>query len=500
MSSNAITPVLLIHGTYAALDPKRIQWYEPDSDFCRALDGALAKLEVNARCWATMDRHSAPFKWSGENDWLSRHEAASRLHDLIRSFNGHCHIVAHSHGGNVALQAIQMAPSRFHGSLTLLGTPLILREERQRRYAPLVYSLVASALVIAALRSNLSRAAILWSIGGAILTWVVARVARGLDDMLDFNFGGGSILQPLYISSKEDEAFRLLEAVVRSPDPFLQNQKPRPSWKTRVQAVVDRAWTEVTAGQPPFTRRHVVTGAALLALAMTLGLAATLGIWISPPYLFWGAWAQCLLLVMLMAKRSKAKPRAINVTVVLNVLLAFAIQLARYPLTQLGVRLARKTAWPFLKMNALGLSGAPGSIDSVTIAMVPPERKWSFHEFKPLPEDLVALVKTNRQQSSEQTFSDAIVKIWRSEWSPEGIREILAQLNHPDLVHSCYYQYLDHGWVLTEIAENVAYTEYVQNEDADALVAQADREDARNAYKLDAGERLNEAGGYRTED
>ena len=218
---------------------------------------------------------------------------------------------------------------------------------------------------------------------------------------------------------------------------------------------------------------------------MTAGAAATLGIWISPPYLFWGAWAQCLLLLILVVKRSKATHGAINVTVVLNVLLAFALQLVRYPLTQLGLRLARQRAWPFLKMNALGLSGAPGSIDSVTIAMVPPERKWSFHEFKPLPEDLVALVKTSRQHSTEQAFSDGIEQIWRSEWSPERIREIFAQLNHPDLIHSCYYQYLDHGWVLTEIAENVAYTEYVQNDDAAALTAQVDREDARIAKKLD---------------
>jgi hypothetical protein len=485
MSSNAFTPVLLIHGTYAALDPKRIQWYEPGSDFCRALDNVLEMLNVKARCWAGMNAHAAPFRWSGENDWLSRHEAAGRLHDLIRSFNGHCHIVAHSHGGNVALEAIQMASGRFYGSVTLLGTPLILREDRQRRYAAVVYGLVTSALVIAALRSNLSRTAILWSIGGAIVAGIGARLARSFDDMFDLQFGGGSILRPLYINSKEDEAFRLLEAVVRSRDPFLQNQQARPPWKTRLQAVVDRAWTEVSAGQPPFTRRHAVIGAAVAALALTAICAATLGIGISPPYLFWGAWALGVLLLILAVKRAKAKPGAINVTVVLNVLLAFAIQLLRYPLMQLGVRLARRRAWPFLKMNALGLSGAPGSIDSVTIAMVPPERKWSFHEFKALPEDLVALAKTNRQQSTEQAFSDAIGKIWRSEWSPERIREIVAQLNHPDLIHSCYYQYLEHGWVLTEIAENVAYTEYVQSEDAAALSAQADREDARNAQNLD---------------
>jgi len=214
----------------------------------------------------------------------------------------------------------------------------------------------------------------------------------------------------------------------------------------------------VTADQPPFSRRAYFVASLVAVVIGALSITAA-GFDGSPPYSYFVAFAMSTLLMALIVHHSDVYSRGVDASTILNCLIAFAIQFAKYPAAQLGIRLARRLTWPLLKANALGLSGAPGSVDAVTIAMKPPEREWAFYEFKTLPQDLIDRVSANRQKSAEQSFSAALEKIWSSEWSPEGIREVLAQLNQPDLIHSSYYQYLDHGWVLVEIAENIASKE-----------------------------------------
>jgi hypothetical protein len=74
---SAHTPIILVHGTFAGPKEGSRQWYEPDSDFCRALDKALEKRGVHARCWAGIEPLEY-FHWGpGTNDWLDRAELRS---------------------------------------------------------------------------------------------------------------------------------------------------------------------------------------------------------------------------------------------------------------------------------------------------------------------------------------------------------------------------------------------------------------------------------------
>jgi hypothetical protein len=299
----------------------------------------------------------------------------------------------------------------------------------------------------------------------------LTRFSRSLDRLADFGSIGGSIVSPVYINSAQDEAYRLLKAVVESGDPFREQQTTRVSVRKRAAAVIERSWTEVTAGQPPFSARQAAMVVALLVVTAGAAAATAAGVDGSPPYFYAAACAGAMLLMVL----------GVKVTAVLNALVGFSLQIVKYPVTQIGLRLVRRMAWPFLKASALGLSGAPGASNAVTVAMVPPERRWSLFEFKELPPDLITRVSLERQHSAQDAFNDALDRIFKSDWTPEKIRAVFAQLNHPDLIHSCYYQYLDHGWVVAEIAENIAYREYVDRNDADALDRQIDRQEAAQA-------------------
>lgn len=474
-----VDPVILVHRTFATPCPGQLQWYERGSDFCKALDAALLARDVTARCWPTLEQEAAGFSWNGENDWLSRREAAQSLHNAIRSFNGHCHIVAHSHGGNVALEALQIDPGSFHGSLTLLGTPLIIRDVRSPRLASLVYTVLGTTMAVGILRQAIeSTAALLWAMVAGVSFYGLARLSRSLD--WDFGFGGGNVLSPLYINSEHDEAYRLLSGIVRGHDPFTPQASPSVGVRARVVAVISRLWKEVAASQPPFSLAQAAGVTLLVAAAGSTAIATAFSARGARSPVYVAACALSILVMVLIVKRRSDKTDDVNVTAVLNTVLSFSLQLLKYPATQVGLRVARRRAWPLLKAAALGLSGAPGSIDAVKVAMFPPERQWSFFEFKELPNDLIARVSQDRQDSAQRTVENALDRIWRADWTPEAVREALSQLNSPDLIHSCYYQYLDHGWVVAEIAENIAYTEYVAREDISALNRQTDRQMALN--------------------
>src|ERR1051325_1503123 len=84
--------VTLVHGIYA----REAAWTKPDS----ALSTALTEAGCVVR----------PFAWSGRNSHRARTRAAHDLTDHLRGEmaknpKGRFWIIAHSHGGNVALHA-----------------------------------------------------------------------------------------------------------------------------------------------------------------------------------------------------------------------------------------------------------------------------------------------------------------------------------------------------------------------------------------------------------
>jgi hypothetical protein len=114
--------VITVHGTndHAEGAAPDFKWWQPESAFVRAVSARLAQTGQNVEVIA--------HKWTGANSALARERAAERLAKLIRKHRGkRVHIVAHSHGGNVAAHAAELIGWGRRGSplatLTTVGTP-----------------------------------------------------------------------------------------------------------------------------------------------------------------------------------------------------------------------------------------------------------------------------------------------------------------------------------------------------------------------------------------
>ena len=127
------TIVHLVHGTW----PYGFGREEPQPDdepawFMRA---SRFRLEVERRLGRPVE--FVAFKWSGKNGFAWRQQAALELHDHLcecmnRNSDAAHLLIAHSHGGTVAVAAVGNAerplPGRLAGLLTM-GTPFVsLRE------------------------------------------------------------------------------------------------------------------------------------------------------------------------------------------------------------------------------------------------------------------------------------------------------------------------------------------------------------------------------------
>lgn len=184
--------VLVIHGTFADR-PKRGQtsWYhltEDKTNFCNQLAERLRGTPLEGAVWRS---YAPPFWhwWPGENDHMARKRAGRRLADEIaalaqRDPTARVHLVAHSHGGNVVLSALDRClrntDARSHlGRLVFLGTPFLRRRWNKRRSLGelVAQSLVAAVFVAIVLGSALTIGAALvspfseWTLGGAFRIW-----------------------------------------------------------------------------------------------------------------------------------------------------------------------------------------------------------------------------------------------------------------------------------------------------------------------------------------
>jgi hypothetical protein len=139
MEELAKETVVIVHGTWAAPQPDKTQWYQqPDSaaateGFVGKLDAALQERGSVARCWAHCTEGNPMFQWSGENSWIARTRAAGALADYLAKLRGEgwrCHIVAHSHGGNIVVEALPQiiaapSPNKSLGVIVTLGSPFM---------------------------------------------------------------------------------------------------------------------------------------------------------------------------------------------------------------------------------------------------------------------------------------------------------------------------------------------------------------------------------------
>lgn len=104
---------ITVHGTWSS----ECAWYMPGGDFFDALEKSVLDN----------DGVVIPFSWSGANSVDAREKAGRNLAKIIDSYDGSSAriiVVAHSHGGNVALLASHALKKNKIDILYTLGTPI----------------------------------------------------------------------------------------------------------------------------------------------------------------------------------------------------------------------------------------------------------------------------------------------------------------------------------------------------------------------------------------
>lgn len=137
--ANLETLTLIIHGTFAADE----SWWKPghngESTFADRLESALERKGFPGTVWnptLMADLDYRDFSWSGKNLHTERVKGARKLCDSLSGLATKTkatvdkpltvNIVAHSHGGNVALEALKHLDPRIRiGKVALMGTPLM---------------------------------------------------------------------------------------------------------------------------------------------------------------------------------------------------------------------------------------------------------------------------------------------------------------------------------------------------------------------------------------
>lgn len=114
--------IILVHGTWGrgffAKKPVA-PWCEQNSPFVRSLSDELVRRKFLANI--------SSFNWSGNNSIFERATAAAQLKDVIESYSADepVLLVAHSHGGNIALRAASELKDVSNVYVCTMATPFL---------------------------------------------------------------------------------------------------------------------------------------------------------------------------------------------------------------------------------------------------------------------------------------------------------------------------------------------------------------------------------------
>lgn len=122
---------LLIHGTIPSFGPLRLfsrrSWTDDESEFVRSLRSSFPEAQIKRFAWDGINSHAA--RWKAGGDLASWIESQANLDSKgIQRI-----LIAHSHGGNVALYAIKRLDEECLGQISgivFLGTPFLRARAR----------------------------------------------------------------------------------------------------------------------------------------------------------------------------------------------------------------------------------------------------------------------------------------------------------------------------------------------------------------------------------
>jgi len=482
--------VILVHGTFAAPDPadaenRRIQWFEEEHAFVTALDRELASLNSPAACWKHRRDSAAPeqsFAWSGENAWFARREAADSLRDYLSALARQgwtTHIVAHSHGGNVAMEALNFfeggIPTWFKGKIVLFGTPLL--EPRVKLLdTGLLYPLTRfvgigglwfAAIGIALLwdrswwkQSDFFAVGNLAALVAVLVFILIAFFGHGLWELLkrtafnrDANEGADPVREHvLMIGSQWDEAFQLLHKAKVEPNPLLPKDaaasKPESRRKrgqlaianqTALKAVrdTDRIYFQVERRDAYWLALAFNLAIALCAIAALAGRVAPAHRWIAADVVIIAAIASFAINRSYLGAWIAATGLPLRVCFWVG---GYCWRMLRAVAMRLADGWLRSMAWSTLRDFAFGLGGSPFRLRDVEVHKSLRKDDWdTSFQYLELPQHVVARVMQARADGFRATSVSALERSLDADPNVGLIHPGLSEIARQPLVHNCYY-------------------------------------------------------------
>ena len=133
--------IVTVHGTNDAdFADEGHRWWQRGSDFSQYLIYRLAERGVP-------DAEILPLHWSGQNSDFDRLKGSAKLAKVLGKLDreGRPHaVIAHSHGGNVAVEGLTRARrARHNGGIVTFGTPFFTR---RLKLVPLLIALFQTLL------------------------------------------------------------------------------------------------------------------------------------------------------------------------------------------------------------------------------------------------------------------------------------------------------------------------------------------------------------------
>ncbi|NPT53822.1 lipase family protein [Paraburkholderia elongata] len=482
--------VILVHGTFAAPKEGVVQWYQRGSEFCKALDRSLETLHSNPRCWSHLPDDGAVFHWDGRNDWLSRLFAAKALAREVRDLKDagwHCHIVAHSHGGNVALEAFRLfGLDETCRSITLLGCPVIsYKTGRVGRFlclATLLFIGVALAHDSETLNAFLRVPGRHVFIVGTMIALAALAFCLNVFFELIMVFIGAMTASwksvpgpegeyyPIYpkifhFYSEFDEAQSFLKAVNTMQNPLAKDKDGlRPSILNALQVAfnIDQAVYTRSLSHPIYL---------LVWLSYAIGFLTVLRLL---PHREW--WLDNAALVFIPAAYILAVS-FVRVQFVVECLelpwrlLLVLLRACRSIVVRVVTPLLLAQAWKTLRAVSLGLLGNPGHMKNVTIGEEYLHH-WVEHKVLsgremnlcpiPIPSSFIRTILADQKLQAAQ-IATGLLEAYRDGLgtcaSSSSINDLLAALEF-ELVHSVYYK---EPKIIDAIALVVAAGPYMAN-------------------------------------
>lgn len=461
--------IVLVHGTFSSPREGVRQWWQggPGSDFASKLDGALEKRGIEVRCWSHCTEPS--FHWSGDNDWVERAAASAALSrhisDLARA-GWRCHLIGHSHGGNVIVESVNALHGKPVGqaiaSVVTLGTPFLgvhVNVERYRRQLRLgaagmfsIGTLILS-LPLALMLADVKNAGPgLLAFFGAVVAILIGVIASILIIILNDRARRkraqrATPIPALALNSRYDEAWQLLHHVRETPNPLaVQDGLLRYLWRrmrdhvVRKQAVqkATRPFAVQDIALPSWTKwlyrflYTLILGAGCIPI-WTYGWGLP-GLLVGFAFAFM-AFALFGVLIMAISIRSWGYAAAFFEPLATGAM--WIASLGIVP-SEVVTYLVRKRSWSLLQRWVMGLDGFRFALPSVRTT--PADAGAAKFEFEALDGEAEKRALASRSQWLTQKVDGATELFAQVVLSASDAVRLLRDIERDaTLVHAAYY-------------------------------------------------------------